>query len=124
MRAEHDVAKSTAVSGIRPAEPFHTVLDCESASLMRGWLLPILNRASSWPALCEALQANGYVLAFRHGTLCLTDQHTGAPVCSLQSLGISLRELVVRLGRPVARRTDRDTGRGELHTSGLPRTPD
>jgi len=124
MGAEPDIAKSDLIAQPCPAEPFYTALDCETAALMRGWLLPIFTGASSWPALCAALQAKGYALAFRYGTLCLTDQHTGVSVCSLQSLGTSLRELVGRLGRPVVRQTLNEPGRGELHTSGEPRKPD
>lgn len=102
--------------------PTFASLDCETAVLLRGWILPILDRASSWPALTEALAHKGYALAFRESRLCLTDMSSGEAVCTLRSLGTGLRELVTRLGRPAVRPTRHDPAAGDLCNKPTPHT--
>lgn len=106
-----DTTEQMPACGPAPHSP---TLDCETAALMRGWMLPILDRAASWQALCETLHTKGYALGFREGHLCLTDQISGSPVCTLRSLGTGLRELVTRLGRPVVRPSRDTPAMGEL----------
>lgn len=83
------------------SHPDMPVMDSESAALLRGWVLPLAAACPSWAALDQALGRRGYGLAFRNGRLCLT--RDGDCLCSMRFLGIGLRDLAVRLGRPAVR---------------------
>ncbi len=74
--------------------------DCETAYLLRAVILPIFDAAPCWDALIDLLEAKGYHPMFRGGELCLTRQSDGARICGLRFLGLDMRELVARLGRP------------------------
>jgi len=74
--------------------------DCETAVLLRAVIRPIFEQSSSWSGLIDRLTAKGYRLVFRGGTLCLTDSASGVRICGLRFLGLSLRDLVGRIGRP------------------------
>lgn len=74
--------------------------DCETAVLLRAVIRPIFEQSSSWSGLIDRLTAKGYCLVFRRGALCLTDISSGARICGLRFLGLSLRDLVGRMGRP------------------------
>ncbi len=76
-------------------------LDCETAALLRAVIRPVFEGASSWTTLMDTLRVKGYRLAFREGRLCITDRTTGDRVCGLRFLGLDLRDLVGRLGRPI-----------------------
>ena len=76
-------------------------LDCESAMLLRSVILPLFEQSASWDSLIDRLKAKGYRLGFRDGALCLTDRSTGTRVCGLRFLGLTLRDLIQRLGRPL-----------------------
>ncbi|MFT7596244.1 MAG: hypothetical protein ACI8R4_003579 [Paracoccaceae bacterium] len=91
-------------------------LDSETAALIRAVLRPLFECPDSWFQLTEQLRNNGYSLAFRAGRLCLTDHATGNRLCSLRFLGIGLRDLVARLGRPVVRPLPGRPADGELLT--------
>lgn len=78
-------------------------VDSETAALFRASLQPLFSQSVSWPALMDRLRTKGYGLAFRDGRLFLTDHRTGARVCSLRFLGMTLVDLVARLGRPIVR---------------------
>ena len=97
--------KKTSQPGPDPAliqhnryRPAH--FDCETAVLLRSVLLPVFDQANSWSQLIDILTPKGYRLMFRQGILCITDTQTGARVCGLQFLGLQMRDLVARLGRP------------------------
>ncbi|MDK3019972.1 hypothetical protein [Pseudodonghicola flavimaris] len=85
----------------RPLDIDHPNIDCESAALLRGWLTPLIAACPSWAAVEQALEGRGYGLAFRNGRLCLT--RDGRCLCSMRYLGLTLRDLVLRLGRPAVR---------------------
>ena len=89
-------------------------VDSETAALFRASLRPVITRSASWPALLDGLRSKGYGLAFRDGRLFLTNYHTGARVCSLRFLGMSLTDLVDRLGRPSVRALPGRKADGEL----------
>ncbi len=76
-------------------------LDCETAALLRAAIRPIFASAASWSTLSDILKDKGYLLAFRQGRLCITDQETGQRICGLRFLGLEFRELVRRMGRPI-----------------------
>lgn len=78
-----------------------TDLDCETAVLLRATIRPVFDAAVSWSSLCDVLKDKGYRLAFRQGRLCLTDRTTDQRVCGIRFLGFELRDLVLRLGRPI-----------------------
>jgi hypothetical protein len=90
-------------------------LDCETAVLLRTFLLPILETASSWSTMRDALLHKGYDVSFRMGRFILVNTATGEGICTGKSLGLPLRELSTRLGRPsiVAHQGGRS---GELRT--------
>ncbi|WP_299944392.1 hypothetical protein [uncultured Ruegeria sp.] len=81
--------------------PASTELDCESAALLRATIRPIFTSAVSWAGLADILKDKGYRLAFRQGSLCLTDRTTDQRICGLRFLGFDLSELVRRFGRPI-----------------------
>ena len=89
-------------------------VDSETAALIRAVLRPLFERPSSWFVLMAQLRENGYSLAFRAGRLCLTDHASGQRLCSLRFLGITLRDLVAQLGRPVVRPVPGRPADGEL----------
>lgn len=89
-------------------------VDSETAALFRATLRPLISQSVSWPALMDTLRDKGYGLAFRGGRLFLTNLSTGARVCSLRFLGMPLRELVARLGRPIVRALPGHQADGEL----------
>lgn len=92
---------------------FPTPLDCETQALLRGFLTPILEKAKSWADLSDRLQVKGYGIAFRRGHLVLINMDTGAALCTGSSLGVPLRALSARLGRPCVK-VHRDGASGAL----------
>ncbi len=78
-----------------------TDLDCETAALLRAAIRPLFDSAASWGNLAEIMTQKGYRLAFRRGTLCVTDRATDERICGLRFLGFEFRELVRRMGRPI-----------------------
>ena len=78
-----------------------TDMDCETAALLRAAIRPLFTTAASWNILTDTLKAKGYRLAFRDGRLCLTDGTTGNRICGLRFLGLDLKDLVQRMGRPI-----------------------
>lgn len=88
------------VSGPAANDPIPVPPDCETAALLRGFLTPILEQARSWDELTRRLGAKGYGIAFRAGHLVLLRLDTGAAVCTGRFLGVPLRVLSDRLGRP------------------------
>lgn len=89
-------------------------IDTETTVLMRSWMRPVVEQASGWPALVEALSKRGYALAFRNGRLWLTRKATGDRVCTMRHLGTSMRDLAARLGRPAVRPIPGRPNWGEL----------
>ncbi|MEC3859758.1 hypothetical protein VK792_00555 [Mesobacterium sp. TK19101] len=76
-------------------------LDSESLLLLRGFLTPIFETATDWRGLTQKLGEKGYGLALRHGRLVVIDRDSGSAICTGQSLGVPLRSLAGRIGRPV-----------------------
>ena len=75
-------------------------LDCETASLLRGFLLPLFEQATDWEDLRGHLVAKGYDIAFSEGHMVLRNLETGRTLCTGSVFGTPLRSLVARLGRP------------------------
>lgn len=89
-------------------------MDCETSMLMRTWMRPVVEQATGWPALIEALSRRGYTLAFRDGRLWLTETVSGNGICTMRHLGASMRDLAARLGRPAVRPVPGHPNWGEL----------
>ena len=85
---------------VNQAAPAPPVLDCETAMLLRSFLLPVIEAAESWADLSDRLGGMGYGIAFRDGRLVFRRRDTGNEVCTGQTLGAPLRDLSRRLGRP------------------------
>ncbi|MDA0961504.1 MAG: hypothetical protein O2898_01100 [Proteobacteria bacterium] len=81
-------------------DPARPALDCETAMLLRSFLLPVIEAAGTWADLSTRLGGMGYDIAFRHGHLIFRHSDTGDEVCTGQTLGAPLRDLSRRLGRP------------------------
>ena len=81
-------------------DPVRPALDCETAMLLRSFLLPAIEAAGSWADLSDRLAGMGYGIAFRDGRLILRRGDTGDEVCTGHTLGAPLRDLSRRLGRP------------------------
>ncbi|MBV2359694.1 hypothetical protein KUH32_07905 [Thalassococcus sp. CAU 1522] len=78
-------------------------LDCETLALLRSFLAPILETGRSWDDIADRLQEKGFGLAFRVGHLVLTNLESGETLCTARSLGVPLREISARIGRPQIR---------------------
>ncbi|WP_425100812.1 hypothetical protein [Tropicibacter sp. S64] len=87
--------------------------DCETLFLLRGFLTPIFEAAESWSSLTTALATKGYGLAFREGHLVILDE-AGRGLCTGSALGVPLRSLAKRMGRPCVR-ASLDGHAGTLH---------
>jgi hypothetical protein len=88
-------------------------LETETRALLTAFLRPIIDSAVSWADLAHRLSARGYAIAFHEGRLIILDE-TGQPRCTAACLGLSLRDLAARLGRPCIR-AHRDGRSGRLH---------
>lgn len=88
-------------------------LDSETRALLSGFLTPILETATSWKDLETRLMAKGFSIGFCTGRLVISNASTGEPLCTGQSLGVPLRDLSARLGRPVVK-VDKDGQTGRL----------
>lgn len=88
-------------------------LDSETRVLLNGFLTPILERAGSWTDLRAQLAAKGYGISFRAGRMVLMNIESGDALCTGRTLGVPLRMLAHRLGRP-AIKAHRDGISGEL----------
>lgn len=83
-------------------------LDCETAALLRAAIRPLFATAASWGSLRDILRDKGYRLAFRQGSLCITDHATNERVCGLRFLGFELSDLIRQMGRPIVVARGRD----------------
>ena len=92
---------------------FASSLDCETQAVLRLVLVPILETAPDWHALSRRLQRKGYGLGFRDGRLVIRSER-GDAICTGSSLGVPLRAIARRIGRPCIR-ADRTGRAGYLH---------
>ena len=88
------------------AFPQSHALDCETASLLRSFLLPIFEKATAWENLREGLMAKGYEPAFRDGHLVLCNLDTPQILRLSSLLSAPLHSRIERLGHahPTAHR--------------------
>lgn len=101
---------------VQAAQPMGTLpapLDCETVALLRGFLTPILESATGWADLADRLDQKGYGIAFREGHMVITDADTDSGICTGANLGVPLRALSARLGRPCIK-VHRDGHSGRL----------
>lgn len=75
-------------------------IDTETSVLLKSCLLTVFQKAHSWTSLRLALENKGLDVGFRDARLVLIDRASGDKICSCRRVGISFRELVLRLGRP------------------------
>ena len=92
---------------------FLSSLDCESQAVLRLVLVPILETAPDWRTLSQGIRSKGYDLGFRDGRLVILSE-TGETICTGRSLGVPLRSIAQRIGRPCIR-ADRTGRAGHLH---------
>lgn len=74
--------------------------DSETLALLRGFLRPILEDATSWQDLRARLANKGYRVAFRSGHLALVNAESDKAICTGSMLGVPLRDIAQRIGRP------------------------
>ena len=74
-------------------------LDSETRALLRLFLAPILETATSWEDLGRQLAAKGYHIGFLEGHLVIRNTE-GEALCTGSGLGIPLAEISARIGRP------------------------
>lgn len=97
--------------GLALASALPGPLDSETLALLRGFLSPILETAPSWDALQTRLMEKGYGIAFCEGHLVIANAETGKPICTGRSLGVPLKQISERIGRPCVRaHSDGHTG--------------
>lgn len=77
--------------------------ESETLALLRGFLAPILETASSWEDLHNQLVAKDYGIAFRQGHLVILNGHTSEAICTGAMLGTPLREIARRIGKPAVK---------------------
>lgn len=77
-------------------------LDSEMQALLHGFLASIFEAAQSWQDLSTQLHTRGYALAFRQGRLVVVGER-GKALCTGGSIGVPMRTLSRRLGRPCIR---------------------
>ncbi|MEY8838151.1 hypothetical protein AB9K41_03810, partial [Cribrihabitans sp. XS_ASV171] len=68
-------------------------IDCETAAMLRGALMPQIRSADSWPELARSLDGKGFGLVIRDGRMVLTDTRSGRLLCTGAFLGTPLHEL-------------------------------
>ncbi|KMK65690.1 hypothetical protein [Puniceibacterium sp. IMCC21224] len=100
MQYELPPVSSTAADQTNAIVSLPAPLDCETQALLRAFLTPIMEKARSWSDLSTLLRIKGYGIAFREGHLVLINADTGTPLCTGATLGVPLRTLAARLGRP------------------------
>lgn len=96
---QFDVPSARSLNMPRP-------LDSETSALLRGFLTPIFESATSWANLRDRLAKKGYALEFRAGRMVVLDTAKNEPLCTGQLLGVPLRALASRLGRPCVKLCD------------------
>lgn len=107
---QHD--RDIQIPGHAPAPSLPRPLDSETRALLCGFLTPILEQAQSWAELESRLLDKGFSIGFCTGRLVISNATSGEPLCTGQSLGVPLRELSARMGRPVVKvAKDGQTGR-------------
>ncbi len=79
-------------------------LDSETRALLRGFIAPVLETSKDWSELSNRLRKKGYDVGFRQGHLVVIND-TGTPLCTGSMLGVPLREIAARIGRPSVRAT-------------------
>ncbi len=87
-------------------------LECETLVLLRRFIAPILENAASWDDIAASLAEKGYGLTFRAGHLVIMNDQ-GMGLCTGRDLGVPLREISNRIGRPSIR-AHADGQSGEL----------
>ncbi|MCG6559180.1 hypothetical protein MB818_13280 [Ruegeria sp. 1NDH52C] len=97
--------------------------DCETAALLRAVMLPLFHGAKTWAELIEVMRKRGYGLAFRDGAFCVTERGSGKRLCGLNFLGLSMEDLVNRLGRPCVLAHHGDWADGDLLSHPPTRSP-
>ncbi|MGY9048756.1 hypothetical protein P775_03030 [Puniceibacterium antarcticum] len=80
----------------------HFALDCETAALLRRFLLPIFEKAKVWEELRQDLLTKGYEIAFRDDLLVLCNLDTPQILRVGSLLSASLHSRIERLGRAQA----------------------
>lgn len=75
--------------------------DFEAGILLRSLVLPAFDNATSWHNLVDALDSIGFGLSIRQGRLSLIDGANGQRICTGRFLGMPLKELTERFGKPV-----------------------
>ncbi len=75
-------------------------IDSETRVLLYSFLSPILQTAGSWSELRNELAGKGYDVTFRAGRMVLKNAESGDAICTGRAIGMPLRALASRIGRP------------------------
>ncbi len=93
---------TSAQFGAQPASGLPNPMDCETRALLRLFLAPILETASTWTELAERLALKGFALTFRQGHLVILNED-GAPLCTGSDMGVPMAKIAARIGRASVR---------------------
>ena len=77
--------------------------DFETGIFLRSLVLPAFEKAETWRDLVAALDSVGFGLTIQKGRLTLTDCHSGEQICTGRYLGMALKDLVKRFGKPIVK---------------------
>lgn len=74
-------------------------LDCETMTLLRCFLMPIMETASDWCEMVNRFRAKGYGIGLRGDRLVVLNE-AGEAICTGSSLGMPLVSIMRRIGPP------------------------
>lgn len=74
-------------------------IDCETQTLLRLFLGPILETASNWDEIKGRFTEKGYGISIRDGRLVILNEN-GAALCTARGLGVPFAQIASRIGRP------------------------
>lgn len=84
---------------LRQAAGLPLPMDSESRAMLRLFLAPILERATSWGEMAGWLDEKGYSLGFREGRLVVYND-MGEGLCTGSDIGVPMVDIVSRIGKP------------------------
>ena len=74
-------------------------IDCETQTLLRLFLGPILETASNWDEIKGRFTEKGYGISIRDGRLVILNEK-GTALCTARGLGVPFAQIANRIGHP------------------------
>lgn len=108
----HQTEQQAGWQRARPTGGLPAPLDSETRSLLRLFLAPILEHATSWFEMADMLRKKGYEVTFREGHLVILND-LGIALCTGADIGVPMARIADRIGRPCVL-AHRDGHSGEL----------